>query len=312
MVGTKLRQAREAKGTSVGRISERTKISVHILRAIDSEDFTCLPGGLVRRGYLRAYAREVGLDPEETVRRYLVEFGVPPALDPEAVVASGDPSVEMTAPKMETLERRMQRGQWMGSAVVLLVGAVVYSTAAREHDALSGQPLAVPTQTADTSGARVDIVPLDQVASASTSPLHFEIQPGGPCWVAAVADGRQALQRLMNAGDREVVDANDEATLRVGDAAACAFSINGAAARPVGAAAGQPATFHITRANYQEFVARPAAAMLPPAPRSVPQARPPAVPEPAVEAPASVIAAPSTAPASEPPPAADPEPRIEP
>ena len=83
--------------------------------------------------------------------------------------------------------------------------------------------------------------------------LHLEIQPAAACWVSAIADGRQGLQRLMAAGEHETIDATDEVILLVGDSLACSFSINGIVAHQAGKA-GQPATLRITRQNYRDFL----------------------------------------------------------
>ncbi|HXH07271.1 MAG TPA: helix-turn-helix transcriptional regulator, partial [Vicinamibacterales bacterium] len=69
----RLRQAREQAGLSLADLSARTKIRVSHLDAIERGAFDRLPGGIFTRGYLRAYAREVGLDPEAVVRDYLAE-----------------------------------------------------------------------------------------------------------------------------------------------------------------------------------------------------------------------------------------------
>src|SRR5688572_33309918 len=49
-------------------------MSSHILRLIESGEFTRLPGGLLTRGYLRAFATVVGLDPEKIVNEYRSQF----------------------------------------------------------------------------------------------------------------------------------------------------------------------------------------------------------------------------------------------
>src|SRR5437660_667602 len=63
-IGRQLREARERRGLSQHDVSDRTKIKPTILDAIERGDFAQLPGEPFRRGYLRAYAHEVGLDPE--------------------------------------------------------------------------------------------------------------------------------------------------------------------------------------------------------------------------------------------------------
>lgn len=69
--GEKLRQQREQKGISLDAISTTTKISTRMLRAIEDEHFDQLPGGVFNKGFVRAYARHVGLDEEEAVTDYL-------------------------------------------------------------------------------------------------------------------------------------------------------------------------------------------------------------------------------------------------
>src|ERR1700728_4764280 len=69
--GEKLRQQREQRGLSLDAISTITKISPRMLRAIEEEHFDQLPGGVFNKGFVRAYARIVGLDEDEAVTDYL-------------------------------------------------------------------------------------------------------------------------------------------------------------------------------------------------------------------------------------------------
>jgi cytoskeletal protein RodZ len=69
--GEKLRQQRERRGISLDAISTTTKISTRMLRAIEDEHFDQLPGGVFNKGFVRAYARQIGLDEDEVVTDYL-------------------------------------------------------------------------------------------------------------------------------------------------------------------------------------------------------------------------------------------------
>jgi len=69
--GEKLRQQREQRGLALDAISNTTKISTRMLRALEDEHFDQLPGGVFNKGFVRAYARQVGLDEEEAVADYL-------------------------------------------------------------------------------------------------------------------------------------------------------------------------------------------------------------------------------------------------
>ena len=86
--GGKLRQARERRGVSLRQIAASTKISLAVLEALERNDVSRLPGGIFTRAFLRSYAAEIGLDPEETVREFLARFD------------QGSPSPRMAPPDL--------------------------------------------------------------------------------------------------------------------------------------------------------------------------------------------------------------------
>ena len=72
--GVKMRHLREERGVSLRQIADVTRISVSVLEALERNDISRLPGGIYSRAFVRSYAIEVGLDPEQTVRDFLVQF----------------------------------------------------------------------------------------------------------------------------------------------------------------------------------------------------------------------------------------------
>ena len=69
--GDKFRKAREAKSFSFDDVSNVTKIGARMLQAIEEEHFDRLPGGVFNRGFIRAYAKHLGLNADEAVTDYL-------------------------------------------------------------------------------------------------------------------------------------------------------------------------------------------------------------------------------------------------
>jgi len=69
--GEKFRKAREKKDLSLDDVSNVTKISTRNLQAIEEEKFDQLPGGVFNKGFIRAYAKHVGLDGDQAVNEYL-------------------------------------------------------------------------------------------------------------------------------------------------------------------------------------------------------------------------------------------------
>jgi len=69
-LGRWLRDAREAKNLSLDVVEKEIRIRSHYLQALEEEAFDRLPGEVCARGFLRNYARFLGLDPEEAIARY--------------------------------------------------------------------------------------------------------------------------------------------------------------------------------------------------------------------------------------------------
>src|SRR6266498_1159291 len=86
--GASFKNARESKGVSLGKIAAETRISTRFLIAIENEEFHLLPGGIFDRGFVRAYAEKLGLDPDQAVADYRLLTEVPQpseAFDAESV-----------------------------------------------------------------------------------------------------------------------------------------------------------------------------------------------------------------------------------
>ncbi|MEK6590501.1 MAG: helix-turn-helix domain-containing protein [Nitrospinota bacterium] len=68
--GAHLKSIREMKGITLDEISKKTRIKVSYLKALEDEDFGQLPAEVFSRGFLRAYAKYLSLDPEIIGRNY--------------------------------------------------------------------------------------------------------------------------------------------------------------------------------------------------------------------------------------------------
>ncbi len=69
-LGEKLRQAREARGISITEVAEQTRISRLYLESIENDDYRPLPGGIFNKGFVKSYARHVGVDEAEALSDY--------------------------------------------------------------------------------------------------------------------------------------------------------------------------------------------------------------------------------------------------
>src|SRR5436305_2827033 len=97
--GERLKRERELRGIKLEEIAESTKIGKRNLVALEEEEFGQLPGGIFNKGFVRAYAKFLGLDEEQAVNDFLAasaNYDQPAALQPlsslvkPAVIPSDD------------------------------------------------------------------------------------------------------------------------------------------------------------------------------------------------------------------------------
>ena len=69
-LGEKLRQAREARGITVSEVAEQTRISPLYIQSIENNDYKPLPGGIFNKGFVKSYAKFVGVDEQEALSDY--------------------------------------------------------------------------------------------------------------------------------------------------------------------------------------------------------------------------------------------------
>lgn len=69
-LGEYLRAERQARGISLEQIFADTRISMEMLRAIENGNVEQLPAPILIKGFLKAYAEKIGLDPEEVIVEY--------------------------------------------------------------------------------------------------------------------------------------------------------------------------------------------------------------------------------------------------
>ena len=256
-VGERLRAAREARQASLREIAATTKISVSALEALEQSDLSSLPGGIFTRAFVRSYATEVGLDPEETVRDFVAE------LDEARVAESttSDPEVR-EHDSFQSQQRVAGAGLTLvliGLPVALLLAFLGMRDTSVADDTVDSTPVAVVE--APASSARVEPSPrpippppAETLPVAADAPLTLVLRPSDECWVSLTIDGDLVFSRVMRPGESASYDADTEIILNIGDAGAFGFALNNRDGRSLGDS-GEVVTATITSQNYRSFFA---------------------------------------------------------
>jgi cytoskeletal protein RodZ len=253
--GGKLRQARERRGISLRQIAASTKISAAALEALERNDISKLPGGIFSRAFVRSYAVEVGLDPDDTVREFLDRFNQEAAPTADTVAATIPPE------EVEFESRRKK-------AELALLGAVIaipllialgyfgwrWRSAAKEPapaSATASAPAPVPASAPEATPPPASDAGAPSGAIAGQ--LALELHPTGNCYVSLTVDGRNLFAREMRAGERVTQQVLREAVIKVGDAGAFAFTVNGREGKSLGDK-GQVRTLTLTPATAERYL----------------------------------------------------------
>src|SRR5262245_33761002 len=215
-VGARLREARETRGVSLRQLATRTRISVMSLEALERSDLSRLPGGIFTRAFIRAYAEEVGLDPDRTIDDFIAE------LPPEAATATAHSTSVEDGEKLESDRRAVATALRLVLISLPIIGLVVYY-GSRGTPAAPEQSHEAPAESHATPGATVNPSPAEPAATkpdltppatvAHVSELSMELAPRATCWVSVTTDGERVFSGLMNAGERRSVTAREQIAL---------------------------------------------------------------------------------------------------
>lgn len=270
--GARLKEQREKRGITLDQISKSTKIGTRFLEALEEDHFERLPGGIFNKGFVRAYARAVGMNEDQAVTDYLAATGGnQPKTDAVDEVPLPEPPPEVKRPRSAGFP-------WGTIATVLLILAFSFAvwgffsrvTSTREKEptpapqsqvsGTSPETLSspqLPTQSVPTSQAQPSANPSGASASSSaqTAPAPTVSQPansslGAPPTVARdivlrikahqdsslsiTVDGEVTSEQTLSASTEKTVRARNLIVIRAGNIGALDFEFKGKQLPPQG------------------------------------------------------------------------------
>jgi len=194
--GERLQREREMRGITLEEMSESTKISSRCLRALETEEFDKLPGGIFNKGFVRAYARHVGIDEDQAVADFIAASGgekdqpLPDPPVPRAVVLG---------------QRAEEHANWRAFALlILLLGTGV--VAAWKLGPSAVHKLAAVVTARVSSGQTSQTSQIEPVATAPQSEPEAAAPPPPPV-VESAPRKPPARAKSVTVAERESVPA---------------------------------------------------------------------------------------------------------
>ena len=230
--GEELRREREIRGISLKEISDATKISKRFLEALERNDHKTLPAPVFTRGFVREYARYVGLNSEEMVNRYNFaaanddRIEKPPQVEKYAKVPPKDISPKPSPKRGIPPVYAKVNGNLI--ALVLIAAALVaiawYAIQRKQRIDAAEAAQPIPVATPKTTAA----VPADTKPAVDDAALRMVIEADGSSWLELHADDDRVFYGDFEAGMRKEFEAKEQFRFaRIGNAAGLRITVNG-------------------------------------------------------------------------------------
>lgn len=243
-LGAYLRQAREARGETLEQAEEATHIRSRFLEALEVWDLAAFPGGDVQiRGFLRIYARYLGLPADEVLARY--KSGGQPA----GAATSGKPVPPPRQPPVVTSRPRWMSVEKLIIASVLLILLLTIGVGGwyLVSQKFGGGKISPPATTALASEA--DLYPTLTPSTAQSSPLAVPTilpNPGGGVtvtleatehvWARVAVDGNLVFEGMLAPDQVETWSGQELVIVDAGNGAGVQVTVN---EQPQGALCGR-------------------------------------------------------------------------
>jgi cytoskeleton protein RodZ len=223
-LGERFRAAREARGLTLSDVAEHIRIRSVYLAAIEDESWASIGAPVYIRGFLRTYARFLGLDPEEVITEFNGETSAPSAPIPNAPGAG--PKTSYLADE-QAPARGLSPLIWVASLVaIVLIAIVVYNEAALRARQTAALPSNSPAVSPAASATALAATTAGPAASPLAGPNTLVVRVSAPSWLRVTVDGNVSMEGTFPAGTVRQFHGK-VAMLRIGNAGGVEIIVDG-------------------------------------------------------------------------------------
>jgi cytoskeletal protein RodZ len=216
-LGKYLKKERESRNLSLKQVSQKTRISEHVLTSIEEDRHDLLPAATYVKGFLSAYARFLGMDPNDVLSRY-----------PNRFEGKGISRSETPAPKK--IQSKTRYGRVLSGILVILLIAFILFYFKLPFPTPPVQPPPPKPMASPETEEPSPVSPPQTAAPVSSEeevPFTLQIKAVEETWVRIQINGEPDQEMTLKPGERTSHRASERIQLRIGNAGGLDLIFNG-------------------------------------------------------------------------------------
>ncbi|MFH0959731.1 MAG: RodZ domain-containing protein [Pseudomonadota bacterium] len=227
--GSYLKSIREEQGKNLEDISEKTKIAATNLDFLENDRYDLLPPIVFVKGFLKSYAKYLGLDPDDTVRRldvFLAQNHSPERSEEQPPVTGNEKIYGLAFVQNVWFTRILTAAGILSLVILTMTGVSRIFFDERPKNLRTGGNQAFSTS-AQTSRTEKSQPSLTAIQPPHTGKKVLEIKALANAWVRVEPDSGPAEEIMMAPGDIQVFTAKDNFRIITGNAGGIRMRFDG-------------------------------------------------------------------------------------
>ena len=216
--GQYLQTLRLEKKISLEKVSEETRIGLGMLKLIEKEEQDKLPAEVFVKGFLRAYARAIGVDGGEAVQRYETRLNI-------ANTLSGSQTDSGPSNSAGWWKLLLVVVLYLGLILLTVYGIAFIEAYSSRQTALESQAIGERSPVTNAQSAKKLEAGSDSEDTESDK-YHLHITAREETWMKIIADYGESSEYQLSSGDQLELEASSNFNLLIGNAAGVKITLN--------------------------------------------------------------------------------------
>ncbi len=227
-IGKYLKRVRETCGYSLEDVAGITRINLRYLEAIEEDDFAKIPGETFSHGFIRSYARCIGISDEEISRK------ISETLKTESQAVDTKNQHDMAERSVVRKRGKARIILPAAAGVILAALLIVLFTSGRESGTIrnSKELKEVPAESIEVQPQVV--AENNQVVQKKVEPVVLKVYARELTWISARIDDKETKDVILKPGEGVKWNGENKIVITVGNAGGIDLDVNGKTLDPIG------------------------------------------------------------------------------